>query len=433
MKKILNNGLTIVCKDVNKFEEVSLTFKCGHINEPLVGIAGVYEKIVASNSPKLGSILGGSMTSFVLRNTDGVNTISKAIKALFKGCVKIPVTQISLASAVADIVKHTEDLAPLPERQVKLAYKHTAFGNSTLWQTDEYLEKLEELTTKDVAKYIEDNFVGGNIVISYCGPEEDIDEVADVVEKYFGKLPAGNKNADCNLSYTGGFQFIQGEGNSRVARFGWYLPKEYNTAETNILMSMLAGRLERSTAEAKIEADTTVKIAGYFGLRTLCITLKCFGKRNFDTAVNIVLENIKRLQTSEASDRRMETTRSRAAIERLCISNEALPRSVEAAWALLGRNIDYDVDSIISNLYNVTAHDVKIAAREIFSQKPTVVFYTRKPHITFDKIVKTIAYVDENGSAAKSQEATASNDVDDLDLTDTEKAAIERIDACNPA
>ena len=352
---------------------------------------------------------------------------------MFKGCVKIPVTQISLASAVADIVKHTEDLAPLPERQVKLAYKHTAFGNSTLWQTDEYLEKLEELTTKDVAKYIEDNFVGGNIVISYCGPEDDIDEVADVVEKYFGKLPAGNKNADCNLSYTGGFQFIQGEGNSRVARFGWYLPKEYNTAETNILMSMLAGRLERSTAEAKIEADTTVKIAGYFGLRTLCITLKCFGKRNFDTAVNIVLENIKRLQTSEASDRRMETTRSRAAIERLCISNEALPRSVEAAWSLLGRNIDYDVDSIISNLYNVTAHDVKIAAREIFSQKPTVVFYTRKPHITFDKIVKTIAYVDENGSAAKSQEATAPNDVDDLDLTDTEKAAIERIDACNPA
>lgn len=432
MKKILNNGLTIVCKDVNKFEEVSLTFKSGHINEPLVGIAGVYEKIVASNS-KLGSIVGGSMTSFVLRNTDGVNTINKAIKALFKGCVKIPVTQISLASAVEDIVKHTEDLAPLPERQVKLAYKHTAFGNSTLWQTDEYLEKLEELTTKDVTKYIEDNFVGGNIVISYCGPKDDIDEVADVVEKYFGKLPAGNKNADCNLNYTGGFQFIQGEGNSRVARFGWYLPKEYNTAETNILMSMLAGRLERSTAEAKIEADTTVKIAGYFGLRTLCITLKCFGKRNFDTAVNIVLENIKRLQTSEASDRRMETTRSRAAIERLCISNEALPRSVEAAWSLLGRNIDYDVDSIISNLYNVTAHDVKIVAREIFSQKPTVVFYTRKPHITFDKIVKTIAYVDEDGSAAKSQEATASNDVDDLDLTDTEKAAIERIDACNPA
>ena len=432
MKKILNNGLTIVCKDVNKFEEVSLTFKSGHINEPLVGIAGVYEKIVASNS-KLGSIVGGSMTSFVLRNTDGVNTINKAIKALFKGCVKIPVTQISLASAVADIVKHTEDLAPLPERQVKLAYKHTAFGNSTLWQTDEYLEKLEELTTKDVTKYIEDNFVGGNIVISYCGPKDDIDEVADVVEKYFGKLPAGNKNADCNLSYTGGFQFIQGEGNSRIARFGWYLPKEYNTAETNILMSMLAGRLERSTAEAKIEADTTVKIAGYFGLRTLCITLKCFGKRNFDTAVNIVLENIKRLQTSEASDRRMETTRSRAAIERLCISNEALPRSVEAAWSLLGRNIDYDVDSIISNLYNVTAHDVKIVAREIFSQKPTVVFYTRKPHITFDKIVKTIAYVDEDGSAAKSQEATAQNDVDDLDLTDTEKAAIERIDACNPA
>lgn len=416
MKKVLGNGVTIVCKTAREFEEMSVTFKCGHVNEPVVGVAGVYEKLVTmtAKSPKLGSVLGGSMTSFVV---SGVSTVNKAVAALFKGCVKLSVTKAALTKAVEDIVKHTEDLAPLPERQVKLAYKHTAFGSSTLWSTDEYIDKLEALTVDDVKKYIDDNFVGNNVVIAYSGKDEDIDDVAEVVQKYFGNLPEGDKNADCTLDYTGGIQIIPGAGGINVARFGWNLPKVYNTSETNILMSMLAGRLERSLAEKKNPADAVVKIAGYFGLRTLCVTVKCSGKRTFDAAVNIVLENIKRLLVSEASDRRMETTRARAAAERLCISNEALPRSVEAAWALLGRNIDYNADSIINNMYDVDAHAVKMTAREIFSQKPTAVFYTRKPYPSYEKIVKAIAC---DGAA-------------DVELTPAEKAAMEAIDASNPA
>lgn len=50
MKKILANGVTIVCKNACEFKEVSLTFKSGHANEPKVGIAGVYEKLVTSNT-----------------------------------------------------------------------------------------------------------------------------------------------------------------------------------------------------------------------------------------------------------------------------------------------------------------------------------------------------------------------------------------------
>ena len=429
MKKILANGVTIVCKNACEFKEVSLTFKSGHANEPKVGIAGVYEKLVTSNTHGTGSVFGGSMTSFIVYNANGTSTLSKAVKALFSGCVKVPVTLKALTEVIKDVIQHTEDLAPLPERQVKLAYKHTAFGNSKLWSTDEYIAKLQELTVKDVQEYIADNLVGNNIVVSYCGPidsehpEEDVNEVAKVVEKYFGKLPAGTKKADCSLDYTGGFQFIQGEGAKHVARLGWYLPKEYNTAETNILMSMLAGRLERSMAEAKIDADTNVKVAGYFGLRTLGITLKCSGKRHFDAAFNIVLANIKRLQDSEATERRMETTRSRAANERLVVSNEVLPGSVEAAWSLLGRDIDYDADSVISDLYQVTAHDVKVAAREIFSQKPTVVLYTRKPYPTMDKIQKAIAY----GAKPKAQVKKT----DETKFSEAEKAAMKSIDACH--
>ena len=62
MKKILANGITIVCKNACVFKEVSLTFKSGHVNEPKVGVAGVYEKLVTSNSPGIGSLFGGSMT-----------------------------------------------------------------------------------------------------------------------------------------------------------------------------------------------------------------------------------------------------------------------------------------------------------------------------------------------------------------------------------
>lgn len=429
MKKILANGVTIVCKNACEFKEVSLTFKCGHANEPKVGIAGVYEKLVISNTRGMGSLFGGSMTSFNVHKTSGINTLNKAVKELFTGCVKVPVTLKGLTDVIKDVIKHTEDMASIPERQVKLAYKHTAFGESKLWSSEEYIAKLSQLTVKDVQEYIADNLVGNNIVIGYCGPldaeepEKDVNEVAEVVEKYFGKLPAGAKKADCSLDYTGGFQFIQGEGSKHVARFGWYLPKAYNTAETNILMSMLAGRLERSIAEAKIDADTNVKVAGYFGLRTLCITLKSSGKRNFDAAIKIVLANIKRLQTSEASDRRMESTRARAAGERLVISNEVLPGSVEAAWSLLGRNIDYDADSVINELYLVTAHAVKIAAREIFSQKPTVVIYSRKPYPSLEKIEKAIAYEDKPKAQVKK--------TDETKFSEAEKTAMESIDACH--
>lgn len=430
MKKILANGITIVCKNACVFKEVSLTFKSGHVNEPKVGVAGVYEKLVTSNSPGIGSLFGGSMTSFIVCKMDGVSTLNKAISKLYAASIGVSVTSKALTSVVEDIIKHTDDMKNIPERQVKLAYKHTAFGDSTLWSADEYINKLAALTTNDVKNYMADNLVGKNIVIGYCGPidvkdpEKDINEIAEVVEKYFGKLPAGIKKADCSLEYTGGFQFIQSESFKHIARFGWYLPKEYNTADTNILMSMLAGRLERSIAEARIDADTNVKVAGYFGLRTLCITLKCSGKRHFDAAVKIILANIKRLQDSEATDRRMETTRSRAANERLVISNEVLPGSVDAAWSLLGRNIDYDADGIISNLYDVTARDVKDVACEIFSKEPTVVLYTRKPYPSFDKIKKALT----PGAANK-----ASKTKPQIELSASERAAIDAIDASNPA
>ena len=80
MKKILNNGLTIVLKSTSEnAQEVSLTFKCGHVNEPKIGIAAVYENIVKQNANNLMSICGGSMTSFVTGVKTSITVAGKNI------------------------------------------------------------------------------------------------------------------------------------------------------------------------------------------------------------------------------------------------------------------------------------------------------------------------------------------------------------------
>lgn len=389
IKKVLENGVTVLCSVTNN-SELSLTIKSGHINETKVGIAAVYENIVAqnANNVNLMSISGGSLTSFVTRVK---SSITVALKYLYDNCVNTAVTKKALDFAVADISKHTRDMAPLPTRQTKLAYKHTAFSkNQVFWSPERYVEQLEALDVCDVKNYIMDNFVGSNVVISFAGSEKDFDTVFEVAEKYFGLLPMGERKS-ISLEYTGGFSCINGNGCKQLAFFGWELPAGYNTAETNVLMSMLSGRLERSLAEAGLSAEAVVKIAGYFGLRTLRVAVSCDSKSDFGKCIDIVCKNVKRLQTSVASDRRMETSRQRAMVERLGISNEALPRSVEAAWALLGRNIDYDNDRAITNIWEVSAQDVRYAAQEIFNSKMTCVLYSNEPFPAEEDIVKAMS------------------------------------------
>ena len=416
MKKILANGLTVLCSISNN-QEVSLTFKCGHVNEPKLGLAAVYENIVAQNSSNLGSVCGGSLTSFV---TGVKSSITVAIKSLFDNCYNTAVTPKALKNAIADIVKHTRDLAPLPKRQSKLAYKHAAFGkNEVFWKPEDYISRLSELTVADVKDYIASNFVGRNLVISYRGHKEDFETVVEIAERYFGSLDKG-KRAGINLEYTGGFSVIEGNGALQLALFGWDISKGCNTAEVNVLLSLLSGRMERSLGEAGLSAESEVKIAGYFGLRTLRIGVSCASKSDFNKCITIVCDNVKRLQLGLASDRRMETSRQRAMTERLAISNEALPRSVEAAWALLGRNIDYDNDRAIANIWEVSASDVRYAAQDIFSKKMTCVLYTNKPYPTEDAILKAMS---PEPKVASAPEKPA--------FSESERAVMERVDALN--
>lgn len=388
MKKIIfENGLTLICNETGSSKELSLTFRCGHINEPKLGIALLYEHIVQQQlSKKLGSVCGGSMTSFFVPITGNPGN---SVKNLYNWCFALKLNEKHVQAAAEDIIEHTRDLAPLPLRQAKLAYKHTAFGqNDVVWDTDEYINAVSSLTVDDVKSYIASNLVGSNMVVVFSGSTEFFDTVTEQVKKYFGELPKGTRKKLDKFLYTGGFQQISGNGATQVAMFGWDISRFGSTAELNVLMSMLSSRLERQLSA--IPAEVEVKVAGYFGLRTLRIRVTCNQRKKFDECINIVCNNIKRVRTSLASDRRIETSRQRAMAERLAISNEALPCSVEIAWNLLGREIDYNNDECISSTWRVSASDVEYAAQEIFSQKLTCVLYTNGKTRSYDDIVKAM-------------------------------------------
>lgn len=373
MKKIIfENGLTFICNETNvNDKELSLTFRCGHINEPKLGLAALYEHIVQQQLAKnLGSVCGGSLTSFFLPLDD----IVTGVKSLYNWTVAKKLNDKHVQQAANDIVEHTRDLAPLPLRQTKLAYKHTAYGkDNVVWNTEEYINAVSLLTTDDVKAYIAENLVGNNMVVVFSGSPMLFETAENEVRKYFGELPAGT-HKEIGISYTGGFQQLAGNGTVQLAMFGWDISRFGSTAELNVLMSMLSSRLERQLS--KVKAEVEVKIAGYFGLRTLRVRVSSASRKNFNECLDIVCANIKRLQTSNASERRLETSRQKAMAERLAISNEALPRSVEIAWSLLGRDVDYNNDECISQTWRVSADDVKYAAQDIFSEKLTCVLYT---------------------------------------------------------
>ena len=167
---------------------------------------------------------------------------------------------------------------------------------------------------------------------------------------------------------------------------GWDVSGLQNVAEANVLMSMLAGRLERSFAD--YDVTTEVKIAGYYGLRTLRVAVEA-REEDVNTCIDIVCANINRLTTSLASDRRMETSRNRAMCEKLFQLTQQEDASIEAAWQVLGRGKMYDVSERINATWLVSAR-VQDIAREIFATPLTLVVCSQQPCYTYDEVKKMI-------------------------------------------
>ena len=377
MKKIvLSNGMKVVKTNNSKVYSLSITVGIGHLNEPKLGLAAVCEKVLAPQLNNALAIQGGTITSYL---TGCSAEDFEALLAKVAAVLKNPdLSQELVDAAVEDVAQHTRDLAPLPERQWKLCYKHTAFGTSKLvWDLDAYIESVKSLKTEDLEALVDTYYTGKNIVIGVAC-DLPLAELKELMEKYFGSIPAGKKQKFEKLEYTGGYTARPAVGDVQTIAIGWDVSSLSNVAEANVLMSMLSGRLERDVAGTG--AVREVKIAGYYGMRTLRISIVAPADKDINDFIDIICKNVKRVTTTLASDRRMETSRQRAATEKLAKFSEPQDAAVEAAWQELGRNGMYDVDDRITATFLVSARNVKEIAQDIFFEKPTIVVFGENPY-----------------------------------------------------
>lgn len=383
----LANGVKVIVAPSNgEGYRVSATVRVGHVNESRLGIAAVCEKVILSQLKNSSAVYGGTITSFILGCNSG--NVEDALTAL-AGVLKNPdLSQQRIDAAVADIVQHTQDMAPLPQRQMKLLYKHTAFKKGkVLWDTDAYIDSVKSLTSADLKSFMETYYSGKNLVVCLAGPSVKTEEFAKLAEKYLGDYPAGRAQKVENQFYTGGYAKLPAKKGFQKVMLGWDVSGLQNVAEANVLMSMLAGRLERSFAD--YDVTTEVKIAGYYGLRTLRVAVEA-REEDVNACIDVVCANINRLTTSLASDRRMETSRNRAMCEKLFQLTQQEDASIEAAWQVLGRGKMYDVSERINATWLVSARDVQDIAREIFATPLTLVVCSQRPCYTYDEVKRMI-------------------------------------------
>ncbi len=378
MQKVtFENGIILLMsKNANGFRgnecEISLTIKAGHQNTPL-GLAAVYEGIVAKQAMEgIEAVYGGNLTSFYTGGS--VKNLPATLKKLWFACNAPTIDEETVRAAVADIVQHTRDLAAVPDRQTRLAYKHTAFQQDQIvWDPEDYIRRIEAITVEDVQNYIDTYYVGSNVIVGYSGPESAFEKVEKQARKLFADLPAGKPSKLSKLNYTGGYQEISGNGVFFIARIGWVITDIDSFTKTNVLMNVLDARLERELAPLGVTRE--IKIAGYFGFRTLRVSITATNKEAAIKGLNIVCANISKLKHKNVSDRRLETSRSRTYNGNLSVAeNNVLPRSVHAAWLEL-KGQSFDRDCFISKIYATTAEDIRDQADAIFSGKMTAVLY----------------------------------------------------------
>ena len=189
----LNNGATIVIAECSSKElSVSVTVNVGHVNEPKLGIAALYENVLMKQVSRVQTVYGGTVTSFFTgcEKEELEMTMSK-----MANLIKAPHLGSDLIQAAAfDIVEHTRDLAPLVKRQMKLLYKHTAFGKKrVLWDAESYINAIESYGAPDLKEFADKYYTGKNLVVVVAGGHVGKDEVKTLAEKYFGDIPAGER------------------------------------------------------------------------------------------------------------------------------------------------------------------------------------------------------------------------------------------------
>lgn len=376
MEKIkLSNGLSVANAGRAKEFSVCLSINVGHVNEPSLGLAALFERVLLMQIKGFLPVFGGTMTAYTASGYDLGDILKKIVKIFDNSLI----TPESIELAKQAIHRQTYDLSQLTMRRARLLYKHVAFGADLVRSTEEYLASVDSYTVEDVINFGKEYYNAQNAVLVIAGPEP-WDEVKLIASEIMSSVPEGKAHPLIKEDiYTGGIGRIninnKNDNNIRIM-LGWNLRHLtiHDSHVANVLMSMLARRLERAYYEAGIQdVSVEVKVAGYYGLRTLRIGV-ISQQASPKKLTAICINAINRICDTEANEERMEKSRNAAMTEKLDKWERSDDRALEMAWQLIGRGSMYDVCSRINLISETTANDVMMLAREIFRKsRPTFI------------------------------------------------------------
>lgn len=396
MEKIkLNNGMSVVYAGHAKSFSGVLSINIGHVNEPSLGIANLFERTLLLQTRGIIPVFGGTMTAY----TTGGSDLEEVFTKLHQVFNQTVVNDKYVEEAKQLIRQQTEDTAPMTMRRMKLSYKHTAYGDKLVKTTEEYLDTLASYTTEDVRTFANTYYTGNNIVLVVSGPKVAKKELKKLAEQFFGSIDAGTPcpKAPTNI-YTGGFDKIEVKDNTSRVMFGWDM-SHLNVDDSpyiNVMMSMFLRRMERAFADlGYTDVQVDLKIAGYYGLRTIRAYLASPTLSAKDLT-SIFIKALNRICDTRASDRRLERSRNSAMTEKLDKYERSGDRALETAWQMIGRGQMYDVNVRINLIYETTADDVMDMAIRIFrGSRPTYIVAAPEgsnAYYSFDEFVKRIGW-----------------------------------------
>lgn len=361
----LSNGLTVVYAGSAKEYSVCLSVNIGHVNEPRLGLANLFERVLLFQIKGIIPVFGGTMTAYTAGGDD-LSDILKKMSQVFGGA---DISEEYVARAKESIIQETKDTAPLTVRRMKLLYKHTAFGADLVRPTEEYLHSVETSTLEDVCQFGCKYYTASNAVLVVAGPRLALCELKQLVQEHFGRVSKGEKLPKFKSNiYTGGFGRMDVEDGITRLMFGWDI-KHLTISSSpvaNVMMSMFLRRLERAYAENGVD-DIFVdfKVAGYYGLRTMRATISS-RSASAKELTEIFASVVNRICDTEASDRRMERSRNAAMVEKLDKYEKSDNKALETAWQLIGRGDMYNIANRINSISETSAHDVKVLSRDVF-------------------------------------------------------------------
>jgi predicted Zn-dependent peptidase len=362
----LENGVTVMYINHSKGFSGCLSVNVGHVSEPKLGLASLFEKTLLLQTSSIIPFFGGTMTAYTALDADLEGLISKLSK-VFNSTV---VTSQFVTRAQNWITEETRKNSLKPVRQMKLLYKHTAFGADLVRPTEEFLRQLNSYGVQDVKDFANTYYTGANVVLVIAGPRAAAKSVKGLVEKYFGAIPQGIKQQERRGNiYTGGAGRIDVVDDDTSVMFGWdasCLTIDDSPA-VNVMMSMFLNQLEGAYTQRMPNANVKVdfKIAGYYGIRTMRASVSspiATPKALTDVLISVV----NNICDVPATDAVMESSRNWAMTEKLDKYEKSDNLALETAWQLIGRGSMYDTTNRINSIHEMTADDVRSVAERVF-------------------------------------------------------------------